>query len=66
MDRREMKDPGASLDLLVPSVCRVFQDHLARKVKMEMLVLWVLLVHQVPEDLRVLLVLMARKVLLEE
>lgn len=22
LDRREMKDPGASLDLLVPSVCR--------------------------------------------
>lgn len=66
LDRREMKDPEAFLDLPVPSVCRVFLDHLVRKEKMEMLVLWVPLAHLVPEVLKVLLVLMVHKVLLVE
>lgn len=66
LDRREMKDPEASLDLLVPSVCRVFLDHMVRKEKMETLVLWVPLAHLVPEVLKVLPVLTVHKVLLVE
>ncbi|KAA0704669.1 Collagen alpha-1(XI) chain [Triplophysa tibetana] len=63
LDRREMKEPGASQDLLVPLVCRVFLDHQVRKEKMETLVLWDRPAHPVLEVLRVLLVLMVHKVL---
>lgn len=63
LDRREMKEQGASQDLLVPLVCRVFLDHQVRKEKMETLALWDPPAHLVPEVLRVLLVLMVHKVL---
>lgn len=63
LDRREMKVPEVSLDLLVLSVCRVSQDLLVKRGRMVMLDPWALLVHLVPEVLRVLVEPMVHKVL---
>lgn len=62
-DRREMKVPEVSLEPLVPLVCRVFLVPQGRRGKMATLVRWALLVRQVQEVPRVLVELMAPKVL---
>lgn len=62
--RRETKAPEVSPVLLVPSGCRVFLDPLVRRERMATSVQWVLLVHLVPEVLRVPVELMVLKVLL--
>lgn len=63
LDRRGMRAPEVSLDLLVLLVCRGFQDLLGKRVRTAMLDLWAPLVHLVPEVLRVLVELMVHKVL---
>lgn len=63
LDRREMKVPEVSLDLLVPSVCRGFLDLLVRRERTVTLARWALLVPLVPEVLRVLVELMVHKAL---
>ncbi|KAG7216742.1 hypothetical protein INR49_021125 [Caranx melampygus] len=62
-DRREMKVPEVSLDLLVPSVCRGFLDPLVKRERTVMSAPWALLVPLVPEVLRVQVELMVHKVL---
>lgn len=66
LDRREMKEQEASLDLQAQSVCRACLVHLVRKVKLEMLENRDHLDHQVPEDHLDLQELMALKDLLVE